>query len=117
MLRAQEKTWVGLGVPPELDRLAKIYLSCPYTAAAQNRPGKGGRKCVAATQFMRSSALMSSKHVRFEVPLSPDRYGELERLSERIGICPRDVARLAIARLLENSVLGRAEPVRTGATA
>jgi len=41
--------------------------------------------------------------VRFEVPLSPARYGELERLSERIGICPRDVARLAIAQLLENA--------------
>jgi hypothetical protein len=47
--------------------------------------------------------------IRFEVPLSPSRYGELEQLSRQIGVSPRDLARLAIFQLLANqdALLGR----------
>jgi hypothetical protein len=59
------------------------------------------------------------KPVRFEVPLSPSRYGELEELAHRFEISPRDIGRIAIVQLLENpALLGRADPVgRTGAAA
>ncbi len=43
------------------------------------------------------------KFVRFEVPLSASRHAELEQLSEHIGgVSPRDLARLAIVRLLND---------------
>ncbi len=46
--------------------------------------------------------LEKQKLVRFEVPLSESRHAELEQLSEQIGVSPRDVARLAILRLLND---------------
>jgi hypothetical protein len=55
------------------------------------------------------SSAVRTKPIRFEVPLKPDRFAELERLAETIGISPRDLGRLAIVRLLANKseLLGR----------
>jgi len=41
---------------------------------------------------------MSTKQIRFEVPVPPDRFADIERLAERIRVSPRDLARIAIAR-------------------
>jgi hypothetical protein len=43
---------------------------------------------------------MATNKVRFEVPLEPARYAELERVAGEVGCSPRDIARLAIQRLL-----------------
>jgi hypothetical protein len=65
------------------------------------------------------SSAVRTKPIRFEVPLQPQRFAELERLAETIGISPRDLGRLAIVRLLANKseLLGRpgvpfSDPVR-----
>jgi hypothetical protein len=61
---------------------------------------------------------MPTKQIRFEVPLSPARFAEIGRLAEQIEISPRDVARLAIARLLANKseLLGRPSTPLVGGT-
>jgi hypothetical protein len=32
-------------------------------------------------------ARMSTTHIRFEVPISPECFAEIERLAEQIGMC------------------------------
>ena len=59
--------------------------------------------------------MSAAKSPRFEVPLPPERYEQLGGLSERLGLCRRDVARLAIVRLLENpdQILGLTQSTET----
>ena len=38
--------------------------------------------------------------IRFETGLTPAMHAELERLGKRLGTSPRDLARIAISRLL-----------------
>jgi hypothetical protein len=58
-----------------------------------------GTECVVPPAKRRYVGRMK---IRFEVPITVSQHARLEQVADEIGVSPRDLARLAIARMLNN---------------